>query len=430
MAGEKRTLLRTFMIANNAYINATVTFYVVDPITLQRTSQLANLWQGLTGQNRFTNPLVLDGSGKNLFPVYFDQAISGVITLLGFDDYDTGVIFPAGGLWRGDYVSMEYYYSGDIVRDDATGNLYVAATYFQASTLSADVGAQKLKNEIPVGDVIGSALIASNAANTSVAARDVSIANSASSGVNAVSANNSAISAAASAAAAAGIVVGADFRYGQSAGTSTAYTLDFSPDVVLINGFRVFMEAHVGCGNAPALSVDGSAFYPIMNGLVRNSTGSYKAVTLGEIHAAQQVILIFRSDIGAGAFLAQNLPLKHLAQTLEGNNSGVNAVYRPHDFLVIAQTFTVSDAGRRQVYQGTAVVQWDIGLNATAAIPINSEIEICNDSAFDLTLKAVTGVVFGGIDGGKVVIPPQKSAIITKLATNRWFYAGFDEVTV
>ncbi len=414
------------MVANNAYINATVTFYVVDPVTLQRTQVLASFYQDTTGTNRFTNPLVLDGAGKNLFPVYFEQAVIGVISGIRLPDHDTGMIFPVGGLWRGDYLAGEYYYSGDIIRDGVhsgdTGNLYISSGYFLATSFALDVSTGKMTSEIPVGDAIASSSISTAAAISATASAATSTAGAATSTAGAISATASAASAAASADAAAASVVTNDFPAIVTAGTSTAYTINFTPNRTIANMFRMLTEFHVACGANPTLAIDGGTAYPLVDGLSQNSSNVYRSFAAGDIHTGMKGFIYFDSAISKYVFIG--MPTKYLSDVLNGNNYGITATYRPGDAISIAKTFALTDAGRLQHLTGSTARTWTLPANASVAFVTYTEIDVLNSSTANLTLTAAAGVTVNGVTAGSITLRPNEAGQFKKLGTNTWAWIG------
>lgn len=136
----RRTLLRLFALANNAYINSTVTFYKVDPLTKTRTNDLATLYGSLTGNDVVANPYTLDSNGKVAQPLYFESALVGVVNESDLGPHETGIVFPVSSGFRNDWRASNQngvYLPGEIVRDgiegNNTGNLYAAADEHESS---------------------------------------------------------------------------------------------------------------------------------------------------------------------------------------------------------------------------------------------------------------------------------------------------------
>lgn len=92
-----RTNLRDFALAKKPYVNAIVTYYTVDAVTKQRTTELADLYSDLVGDTKLPNPQTLDSYGKFKVPVYVDEPVIAVITGLGnVPDHQTGVNAEGG----------------------------------------------------------------------------------------------------------------------------------------------------------------------------------------------------------------------------------------------------------------------------------------------------------------------------------------------
>lgn len=146
-----RTSLRLFLTANDAYSNATITAYKVDAAGT-RLGTLATLYDAPTGGSPIANPFNLDSDGKLPAPVYFTEPMICSIYGVEVPAHDTGVI-GIDAFWRGDYLSGQTYYAGNVVRDGATKSVYVAAVDFTASGLSTDVAAGRLDLMVDVSAV-------------------------------------------------------------------------------------------------------------------------------------------------------------------------------------------------------------------------------------------------------------------------------------
>lgn len=185
----RRTLLRQFSLANDAYITAKVTVYTVDPDTNERTDTLATLYSELSGTATVQNPYTLDGFGKFLAPVYHDQAVVCVVNESQLGTHETGIIRPQAAGWRGDWVLGEEYLPGEIARGQGTENLYVCAIEHTSTNWAADLAAGLWELVLDVDVAAAAAASATASASTATSA--------------ASAASTSATSAAASATAAA-----------------------------------------------------------------------------------------------------------------------------------------------------------------------------------------------------------------------------------
>ncbi len=85
-----RANIRTFALANDAYIAATVNFFTV--VAGVKTATLASLYDAPTGSTTLPNPQTLDSEGKLIQPVYVDEDVVATITSLGVADHDTGIL--------------------------------------------------------------------------------------------------------------------------------------------------------------------------------------------------------------------------------------------------------------------------------------------------------------------------------------------------
>lgn len=256
----RRTLLKLFALANNAYIDANVTFYVVDTTTNERTSELATLYSDISGTDIVQNPATLDSSGKFANPVYHDEPLIAVINESPLGEGETGIVFPFTGTWRDVWETGTVYFPNDQVKDGAnganTGNIYVATIEHESGVWSDDLTAGKFQVIVDVASVAADAAQAS--ADAAAAAASASAAASSASSA-ATSASSSATSATASAAASkltpetiAGTTYTADIGDANkiletSSGSSVTFTIPPNADVAFDVGTQ-FAIAQGGAG--------------------------------------------------------------------------------------------------------------------------------------------------------------------------------------
>lgn len=179
MASYRRTALKSFSLANNAYIAATVTFYTVDLTTGERTSTLATLWDAPTNGNAVSNPYTLDASGKVMQPLYFDEPIIAVVGSTSLETHATGIELPTAGQYRGDWVASTSYLSGDLVTDGAaglnTGNIYIATADHSASVLWATDLALYWELVVNIGGALNAADEAAVSAAAAASSEDAAV---------------------------------------------------------------------------------------------------------------------------------------------------------------------------------------------------------------------------------------------------------------
>jgi hypothetical protein len=190
----RRTNLKMFELANNAYRNSSVTFYEVSPETGASTETLATLYQSYAGADTHPNPITLGSAGRFQGSVYIDVPVIGSVTESEVGNHDTGIIFPQGGTSRGDWDALTVYTPGDIVRDGAnganSGSFYIAAVAHTSAVWASDLDAGKFELFIDVSDISGavadaesaSLLATSKAAEALASADDASASASAASG--------------------------------------------------------------------------------------------------------------------------------------------------------------------------------------------------------------------------------------------------------
>lgn len=138
----RRTVISQFNLGNRAYRSANVAFYSVDADTLERVDTLITLYEDQTGTGVFANPITLDSDGKFSAPVYHDEPFIAVVSESEVDNHETGVIFPMGSGYNGDWNISTVYAPGDTIRDGAAGentqNLYISNQYHTSGSSFAD----------------------------------------------------------------------------------------------------------------------------------------------------------------------------------------------------------------------------------------------------------------------------------------------------
>lgn len=176
-----RSALIDFSLANPIYAGATVSLFLVDPVTGAKTTTLANLYAAPTGAAGLLNPQTLDSQGKWKQPVYFEDAVVAVVAGLSVPDHETGIIHPDGS-WRGDWAAGTVYKAGDHFRDGADGantkNIMVVLVDHVAGTYASDLTAAKFEILIDVSEIEASRT-AAQAAATAAAVSEVAAAASA-----------------------------------------------------------------------------------------------------------------------------------------------------------------------------------------------------------------------------------------------------------
>lgn len=89
-----RTAIHDFATANKIYSGAVVTFY--EENLGVKTTVKADLFSGITGSAKVSNPQTLDGFGKFKVPVYIEKSVIAEVTGFGnAPDHVTGIIRPS-----------------------------------------------------------------------------------------------------------------------------------------------------------------------------------------------------------------------------------------------------------------------------------------------------------------------------------------------
>ncbi len=147
-----RSSFRNFVLANSAYIAATLTLHTVDGNGVKTTTK-AILYSGATGTGTLANPQTLDSEGKLAQPVYVETAVIATVSGLSIADHDTGIFHPTG-TWRSDWVTATLYYAGEYVRAggaaDGTNDIYSVEQTHTSGTFATDVSGGQLALAIDV----------------------------------------------------------------------------------------------------------------------------------------------------------------------------------------------------------------------------------------------------------------------------------------
>lgn len=138
---SRRTLLKTFHLANPLYIGSLVNCWAIDA-NGDKTSTLITLYANETGtdpSDQLANPQTLDSYGKFKQPVYFDEPFIASVVGVNIADYDTGIVYT-NGIWRGTWATATVYYPGDTVREPVSEkDIYVVNTRHTSGTFATDV---------------------------------------------------------------------------------------------------------------------------------------------------------------------------------------------------------------------------------------------------------------------------------------------------
>lgn len=136
-----RTAIQGFSLKNNAYLLATVTFYVANADGTASATK-ATLYQDLTGVGTLANPQTLSSIGALLQAVYVDQDVVAVTTNAGAANATSGVLPYEGGN-RGAWVTATKYFTKDIIIGPSgsgqDGNIYVSHSIWTSSVWATDV---------------------------------------------------------------------------------------------------------------------------------------------------------------------------------------------------------------------------------------------------------------------------------------------------
>jgi hypothetical protein len=139
----KRTAFPLFELKNNAYVNASITFYKADVDTGGRSDDLATVYDSYTGGSALSNPYTLDSDGRAADTIFFDEPVVAVINTSAIGEHTTGIYIPTSAQYRGEWSASEHYLSGDIVIDgedgDNTRNLYVCDTEHDSVDWTSDI---------------------------------------------------------------------------------------------------------------------------------------------------------------------------------------------------------------------------------------------------------------------------------------------------
>lgn len=159
----------------------------------------------------------------------------------------------------------------------------------------------------------------STTAQESAAAAAQSESNAAQSETNAETAEIGAVAAKDLAIAAA---ASADFPFTTTAGTASAYTVNFTPDRIVGDGFTMRVNFHTSCNAAPTIAVDGGTAYEIVDGLSLTDAGAYRQLDSGDIRTGMNLIVTYDSTVNK-MVITGGFPIYELSRDL--NFNGYNA---------------------------------------------------------------------------------------------------------
>ena len=147
-----RALFPRCVLANRAYIAATLTLFTVDGNAVKTTTK-AKLYDNLTGTAELANPQTLDSDGKLEQAVYVEEAVISTVSGLSIADHDTGIFHPTGS-WRGDWVTATLYYAGEYVRAganaDSTNDIYAVEKTHTSDVFATDKTAGEITLAIDI----------------------------------------------------------------------------------------------------------------------------------------------------------------------------------------------------------------------------------------------------------------------------------------
>jgi hypothetical protein len=221
-----------------------------------------------------------------------------------------------------------------------------------------------------------------------------------------------------SAATAVAAATSADYPFITTAGTSTAYTVDFTPDRTVVDGFSARINFHTTSGSNPTLTVDGTSTKGLVDGSRFDGTGAYINIVAGRIPAGFNAVVMYDSTIDK--YVVFNLPLK----------GAVSGISRASISLTGSQTFALNDEGVEQYFTGTANTTWTVAAQATINFPVDADIPIGNRSsnASVLTITMASGVI---VESGGTTYTAKGLTLLKgefgrlkKIGTDLWLYHG------
>jgi hypothetical protein len=221
----------------------------------------------------------------------------------------------------------------------------------------------------------------------------------------------------ASAATAVAAATSTDYPFTTTAGSSTAYTVDFTPDRTVADGFSARINFHTTSGANPTLTVDGASTKGLVDGSRFDGTGAYINISAGRIPAGFNGIVMY--DSGIDKYVVFNLPLK----------GAVAGISRASTSLSADQTFALSDEGIEQYLTGTTQRTWTVPTEASVNFPLDSEIPVFNRATgvnLLITFSATVVVYSGGVEytAKTLTLLPGESGRLKKLGTNYWIWVG------
>lgn len=447
----RRTALQVFSLSNDAYKNAVVTFYVADLDTGLATSTLATLYEDATSSNTLSNPYTLNAEGKFSTEVYHDVPVIAQVSGASVGDHGTGIIMPRSGSYQGEWETGTVYLPSDIVKDGAngnnTGNLYGATTEHTSGTFSTDVLDGKLALILDIGgvsDAKDDAETAATNAETSATAAAASATAAASSAADAAAVVSNALNTTSSTSLA--IATGtkiftldddlpfqeadyiqaasdannANYMYGQVV-SKVGTTLTTS--ITLIGGSGTLsdwiitkMGPRGPAGSGLSDVVDDTS--PQLGGDLDVNGNSIVSVSNGDIDITPN---------GTGNTNITNLVLADDMDTggneIAGNGNIIG--HRPlNEETTTSVTLALDDAGKMMQMNNASATTLTVPPNSSVAFPTETEIDIINYGAGQVTLAPGAGVTIRSKSGNLSLDAQYSAATLKKLATDEWILIG------
>jgi hypothetical protein len=221
----------------------------------------------------------------------------------------------------------------------------------------------------------------------------------------------------------------ADYPYAPlTGGTGAAYTVNFTPDRTVSDGFVMRVNVSFDCELNPTMTVDANPPYPMLDAKrLLNDGVTHAGFAAKELLAGMTLELMY--DARISAFLVQNA-------ILAGTVANVS---RAANYRTVNHTFALVNRGIEQHLEGNTSRTWTLASDSVPlTFPVDTDLPVFNSvfnasptSTAELTLVTSASVIIrsGGREypagvGKKLILAPGEGGRLKKRAANTWLWIG------
>jgi hypothetical protein len=236
----------------------------------------------------------------------------------------------------------------------------------------------------------------------------------------ATSESNAAASAVSAAAAAASL----EFPFSVTSGSSTAYTIDFTPDLTLGDGATIRVSMHVANGANPTLSVDGATARNIV-------LPDHTNVPVGALVSNYNYLLTYEGStnkwVVMSGLVATTWQEDRDANGFDLLNAGDIQGRVPLQSTGVSRSFVDGDENKMFRWNGADARTFTVQNDATYSFPAGTSLGVFNDGTGVLTLQADTSVTVNSALNGSIALETNQGGVFTKVSANRWMFMGTNQ---